>query len=277
MTYPAEFKVREGEYVPSTGLEYSSTDHLARMVPQVKVKDIRFDSSYPFLDERFAFKAQRTLAYLIIDTYLYLLNRLKFGLRIEGRERLKACRDLLAGGAVSVSNHCYRYDGIAVHYALRHRLWIPMLPDLLTGKDAWPLRHFGGIPLPENELGAQKRFSSAFDRIHERGGWIHVFAEARSWPYYKPVRPFQKGAFTFAYKYDVPVIPLSISYRERKGIHRLFAPREIPLITVRVGDPIVPDTAAPRKDEVDRLLTTCHAAVCALGGIEVNPWPAKAE
>lgn len=266
--------LKEGEYLPNTGTEYPTDNPLTRLVPTKQVREEVFDASYPFFDESFSYKLRRNFAYIFVaDFVLRLLHTFKYGIRFEGREVLKKYRKEFRNGIISVSNHCYSLDGVAIHYALKHRIWIPMLSDLMTSSNGWLLRPFGGIPLPDGSLGAQKRFNEAFDTIHEKKGWIHIFAEARSWHYYKPVRPFQKGAFTMAYKYNVPIVPISISYRERKGVYKLFGPKEIPLITVRMGEPIFPDITQPRRAETERLLRDTHAAICKLAGIVQNPWP----
>lgn len=266
--------LREGEYLPDVGTQFPTNDPLTRLVPTKQVKEEVFDASYPFYDPSFSYRLQRFLAYLVVDGPVYLLNRLKFGIRFEGREVLRKYRKEFKGGIISVSNHCYKFDGVAISYALRHHLYIPMLSDLMTSSNGWALRHIGGIPLPDGSIGAQKRFNECFDILHSKRKWIHVFAEARSWHFYKPLRPFQKGAFTMAYKYNVPIVPMSISYRERTGIHKWFAPKEIPLVTVRIGEPVFPDLTQPRKAETERLLRETHARVCELGGILQNPWPA---
>ena len=91
---------------------------------------------------------------------------------------------------------------------------------------------------------------------------------------YKPLRPFQKGAFTMSYKYGKPLLPCVITFRERKGIFRLFGPKELPLLTVTIGEPIIPDTTQPRKTEVERLRQVAHEQMTHMAGITHNPWPA---
>jgi 1-acyl-sn-glycerol-3-phosphate acyltransferase len=77
-----------------------------------------------------------------------------------------------------------------------------------------------------------------------------------------------------AYKWGCPVVPLAISYRERKGLYRLFGPKEMPTVTIRVGEPLMPDTTKPRKEETERLRAEAHAAMVRLAGIKHNPWEA---
>ena len=149
-------------------------------------------------------------------------------------------------------------------------------PNFRT-KDQFYLRIVGGIPIPAAEAGlsAMKAFNAAFDAYDKEGYWFHIFPEAKRWDWYKPLRPFQKGAFTMAYKYNKPIIPFAITYRERTGLWRLFGPKDEPLTQVVIGAPIYPDATKPRAVETERLLKETHATICRLAGIEHNTWPSS--
>lgn len=269
-----EMELAPGVYVPDMGIAYPEDDPMTRIVPVKKVRDIKADESYPFVDNSFKAKFMRNFAYIFVVGFaLRIYCFVCLGLRINGRDVLKRYSKELSKGAVSVSNHCFRLDAVMISFALRRRMWIPMLSDLFCGSNHVILKAFGGIPLADGSLSATKKFNEAFDLYHDKGEWVHFFAEARSWLYYKPLRPFQKGAFTMAYKWNCPVLPMNISYRERTGIYRLFGKKELPLFTVNIGEPIFPDNSAPRKLEVERLTIQTHEAICKLGGIIRNPWP----
>lgn len=271
----AQMRLADGEYIPDVGIDYPEDDPLSRLVPVKIVKEYKNDETYPFIDDSLKYRFSRAFTYLVVaDFALSLVTRIKYGLRIENKDVFKKYKKELSGSFVSVANHCFRYDAICIYKAIGRKLRVPMLPDLFAGSNWWMLTHFGGVPLADGSLSATKKFNEAFDEFNRRGEVIHIFAEARSWPFYKPLRPFQKGAFTMAYKWGAPIVPMSISYRPRTGIFKLFGDAATPLVTVRVGEPIFPDTAAPRKQEVDRLLNATHEAVCRLGGILKNPWPA---
>ena len=268
-----QMEVKPGEYLPDIGIDYPVDDPYASLVEAKFVRDLKFDGTYPYLEDSFSFRMQRNMAYFLVNGPYYWVNRLRYDLHFEGREILEKYKNELSNGAVIVSNHCYPWDGMAISECLKKRLWVPMLAKHFNTANYWHLRYFGGIPVPENYDGL-KEFNKAFDTIHERKGWILVFPEARNWHFYKPVRPFRKGALTMAYKYNITILPMCITYRERTGIFKLFAPAEHPLLTVRIGEPIFPDATKPRKDEVNRLIEDSHAAVCSLAGIVKNSWPA---
>ena len=75
-----------------------------------------------------------------------------------------------------------------------------------------------------------------------------------------------------AYRYSLPIMPLVISFRPRTGWRKLFSKNE-PLLTIHVGDPIVPDLNTPRKKEAERMRELAHKTMLKMAGIVSNPWP----
>jgi 1-acyl-sn-glycerol-3-phosphate acyltransferase len=162
--------------------------------------------------------------------------------------------------------------------ALGHckRMHFPAWQDNLRGADRNLIRWAGGIPVP-TELHAIKPFNDTFEDLHKRGKWIHVFPESANWHYYQPIRPFKKGMFTMAWQLDMPVLPMAFSWRPRTGLWKLFGKK--PLVTLRIGEPILPDKTLKRRESVDKLRKETHEAVVRLAGINPadNPWPAEGD
>ena len=156
-----------------------------------------------------------------------------------------------------------------------HHMRVPMFAPNFRTKDGFFMRLAGGVPIPDSttNMSALKKFNEAFDEFNKRGWWFHIFPEACRWDMYKPLRPFQKGAFTMSYKYNKPILPLVITFRERKGIYRLFGAKSLPLLTITIGEPILPDTTQARKVEVERLRSVAHEQMTRMAGIVNNPWP----
>ncbi len=269
------FKVKEGVYVPEPVAEFSGDNPFTRMAPiRGKFQDLKFDETYPYLDKSLKFKIWHFLIYLTTWIAAFPVNRIRFGLRIEGSEKIRQNRKLFANGVMTVCNHVHRWDMICVLQAMRFRkAWIPMWSEPFNGKDGFLMKHIGGIAIPDNYKGLRK-FDQALDELHTRKQWIHIFPESCSWPFYAPLRPFKTGAFNIAYKYSLPIIPMVISFRPRTGWRRFFGKGE-PLITIHVGDPIVPDLNAPRKEEVSRICDLAHKTMLDMAGIVSNPWPSN--
>ncbi|MCL2270458.1 MAG: 1-acyl-sn-glycerol-3-phosphate acyltransferase, partial [Treponema sp.] len=193
-------------------------------------------------------------------------------------------RHLLANGAMTVSNHVQRWDFLFVLQALRYRsMYFPLWKEQLRSPDATLIRCAGGIPIP-NDIRSIKCFNDAFDEIHAKKKWIHAYPESSRFDYFVPIRPFKKGVFTMAYRYNLPIVPLAISYRKPRfpytivnALRSLGGGQKLPMITVRIGEPVLHDPSLPRKEAVQKLRKDCHDAVVRLAGITNNPYPAEGD
>ena len=285
-----DLEVVPGTYVPPVTMDYPEDDPYVGLYKPVYDRDFpAVDGTYPYFDDSLKSHLFHFLGYVFLLRPIGWILRLRYGLRWKvegGRWSRCSCgvrRYLrqfdLSRGAITVSNHCYRHDCTSIFttfHASPHTR-IPMFAPNFRTKDQFFLSIVGGVPIPEAEAGlsAMKAFNAAFDAYHERGYWFHIFPEAKRWDWYKPVRPFQKGAFTMAYKYNKPIIPFAISYRERTGIWRLLGPKDEPLTQVVVGEPVYPDLTKPRAQDTERMLKQTHETICRLAGIRHNSWPSQ--
>jgi len=269
------FKVREEVYVPEPVEEFSGDNPFTRMAPiRGELKDIRFDGTYPYLDKSLKFKIGHFLVYLALWIVAFPVNRIRYGLEIVGREKIRRNRELFANGMMTVCNHVHRWDMICVLQAMRYReAWIPMYAQPFRGKDGFWMKTIGGIAIPEERSGLRE-FDKALEELHEKKQWIHIFPESCSWKFYAPLRPFKIGTFNMAYRYALPIVPLMITFRPRIGWRRLFCKGE-PLLTIHVGDPIVPNLDRPRKEETARMCDLAHKTMLDMAGIVSNPWPSS--
>lgn len=268
-----DLKVKDGVFVPDMENKFSEEHPYVHMFPIIKVKHIDFDENYPYYDDSLWFKFHHFICMTTVHTLLNIGMRFRWGLRVKGQDILKKYKKELANGALTIANHCYRLDAVSVLIATR--AWntrIPVFGENMETKEHWTIWSVGGVPIPAT-MAATKKFNEAFDRIHENKWWIHVFPEECRWDFYKPIRPFRKGAFTMAYRYDLPIIPCCITFRERKGIHKLFGQKGDPCITITLGEPIIPNKENNRKDEIDRLRQESQQTLIRMAGIENNTWP----
>ncbi|MCL2244580.1 MAG: 1-acyl-sn-glycerol-3-phosphate acyltransferase [Treponema sp.] len=270
-------------YVPDLGIVYPEKpdDH---MVEVINLRDIKIDENYPFLNKSFRFKFIRFFMYAAIFIIVFPLSIIRYGIKIEGRHFLRKHRKILKDGAMTVSNHVQRWDFLFIAQAIRYRtMYFPAWKEHLKGPDAGYILHAGGIPIPDT-ISTMKCFNRAFDEIHEKKKWIHVYPESTRFDYFVPIRPFKKGVFTMAQKYNLPVIPIAISYRKPhfpftivNFIRTMRGMKKLPLITVRIGEPILLDKTLDRKEAVVKLRKECHQAVVRLAGITNNPYPAEGD
>ena len=267
-----EHIVQEGVYIPDTGSVWPSAPDEPLLRPK-HLRQVVVDENYPFIDKSFKFFLWRNLIYAGIWTLVFFLQHVRYGIKFEGLKNLRKNKALIKNGAVTVCNHVYRWDFLAVVQATKRRLWFPARAENLMGSDADLIRAVGGIPIAQNFSGT-KKFYEAFDSLHNKKKWLHVFPESCRWTWYEPIRPFKRGAFEFAHRYDIPVIPMAIRYRKPGAVRRFFGVKH-PLVTLAIGEPIMPDKELSLKQDSMKLLEEAHKRVVALAGIEQNCWPAS--
>ena len=264
--------VEDDRYIPQNGDIYDSSNPHAHVNGVKVTHDMPdFDANYPYIDHSWRQKFWTFVYYARARYLIRWLHYLRYGFRGYGYENVKNNKELLKNGAMTICNHVYRWDVAAVLDPLGwRRIWFPIWRDQLAGPDARHMRAMGGIPIPDN-VSALRKFYAALDEVHAQKGWLHFFAEESRWDFYTPIRPFKKGAFVFAQRYDLPIIPMAVSYRERKGFIKLFDKEEC--VTLHVGEPIVANKELKDKNAIiDDLRRRTHESMVKLAGIKENPW-----
>lgn len=275
LSQPEEYSrlvVEEGRYIPQRGDVYDSTNPHAHVNGVDFTKEMpTFDANYPYIDHSFKQKFWVFLYYARARYIIRPLHFLLYGFRGRGYENIRKNKELFKNGGLTVCNHTYRWDVAGVMDALGWgRLWFPIWREQLAGPDGRHMRAMGGIPVPDS-VSALRKFYAAFDEVHARKEWIHFFAEEARWDYYVPIRPFKKGAFVFALRYNLPIVPMAVSFRERTGFLKWFG--KDPCVTLNVGEPILPNMELKDKNAIiDDLRKRTHEAIVKLAGIKDNPW-----
>ena len=237
-------------------------------LPMPEVVHTVFDENYPYVDKSFGYRFRHFWMRVLTVTVGFAAVRIRSLLKVEGRENLKKHKAVIKNGIVSCVNHVFIWDFIGIMYAVRHyRPWIPVWDKNMRGWARNLIRYNHGIPLPVDDRRATAAFAHAIDSLlTDDKAWVHFSAEGSMWEYYMPIRPFKKGAFTFAVRNKVPVLPMAYSYRKPRGLQKLFWKK--PLLTLRIGEPIFPDLELNKVAAADDLARRAHAAVCELAGIK---------
>jgi len=164
---------------------------------------------------------------LVFDTLFYRLE-------VKGR------RNLHLDKAFLVSNHSMYLDPATVgqavyprrtHFAvLEDTFSIPILGGMI--------RLLGAFPLPKGNpmkvlLGPMKTALDTF-------GLVHFFPEGKLYPFNTDIKRFREGAFFFAIHFNVPVVPMTIVVKRRKGKASGISILP-PKVRVIIGKPVYPD------------------------------------
>ena len=125
----------------------------------------------------------------------------------------------------------------------------------------------GGIPIPTGNLRAMMKFKRAMEEVFEGKGWMHFFPEGSLWFFYPDIRPLKPAVFKYAVKYDRPVIPITMSFRPRKGVLKWFGNK--PRVDLHIGEPLFPDQSLSLREAVDKMHREAYHVMQVMNGI--NP------
>lgn len=197
------------------------------------------DENYNFINKNIFFKMFsrmfRRAGIMILGPFI----KHRYKLQIVGKENIKLVKHK---GVIVTINHVHNFDHVLVGTRiLNHRkcYFITLQDNINMPFVGFLLRALGGIPVP-NKRSALPYFENCISTLLKKKKAIFISPEASLWPYYRDIRPFKKGAFRFAVKNDVPILPIVISFRRKLKKRSMFTGKEKfkYYFTVHVGKPL---------------------------------------
>lgn len=261
-------RCRNGDFMAyRKDLGYVYPDRSDEHMIEVKhLRDTNFDEKYNYYDKSFFNKVKRFILGIALNFVGFLVCTIRHGLKIEGRKKLKEHKHLLKDGAITICNHVLMWDYLCVLKAIRPRLQYHIAwKTNFEGPNGPLIRWVGGIPVPTDNMRAMAKFQRAIHQVLEDKKWLHVFPEGSMWFYYPDIRPLKPAVFKFAVKFNRPVIPMAISFRERKGLWKLLGKK--PLATLRISDPLIPDTSLPMEEAINKIHKEAYIKMQELVGV----------
>lgn len=175
---------------------------------------------------------------------------------VNGLENLNGVK----GGAILTCNHfnpfdCFTVEKVfrsSIHYH-KKKLFKVIREGNYTnfpGLYGFLFRNCDTLPLSQNKKTMYK-FLKAVDTILQRGDFILIYAEQSLWWNYRKPKPLKNGAFKFAVKNQVPVIPLFITMEDSSRIGGDGFP--IQEYTVFIEKPIYPERDMTEREQVDAM------------------------
>ena len=108
------------------------------------------------------------------------------------------------------------------------------------------MRVGGMLPL-SSKLSVMKKFNSSIEYYLENNHYILFYPEQAMWNFYEKPRPLVDGAFFYAVKHNVPIIPTFITYRPSKKGEDEFD------FDYHILSPIYPDPKLPSKENIAKM------------------------
>ena len=112
-------------------------------------------------------------------------------------------------------------------------------------------RHYNTLPLSSNRKTMEK-FLKAVDTILQRGDYILVYPEQSMWWNYKKPKPLKPGAYRFAVKNDVPVVPVFITMQDsdKLGPDGFY----IQELTIHILEPLYKNSELTPSEQIQDLM-----------------------
>lgn len=196
--------------------------------------EFNIDENYEYVPKSKIFTFFSNLLYYgIAFPILKVLTKVVYDLKIEGKENIRN----IEGGIISVSNHVLVLDCAMVGLVwgakrvyfttLESSFKIPFVRRLI--------KLLRAIPIPK-DIKNKKFFIKAIDGILKKGNVVHFYPESALWPYCSKIRNLKNGAFDFAIRNQVSVVPMVFKFRKPNGIRKIL--KRNPDVTLKVLKPI---------------------------------------
>ena len=121
------------------------------------------------------------------------------------------------------------------------------------------IKLLNAVPIPQN-IKYTKNFMNSIDSLLNNGKTVHFYPEGSLWPYYDKIRHFKNGAFDFAVRNNVPIIPMVFKFDKQKKISNLIKPKTI--ITLEILKPVYPNKLIGKKDAILQLKEDVYSSMC---------------
>ncbi len=192
--------------------------------------------------------ARRYVNSLIADKKLIIKD-------IKGIENFRN----LHSGAIITCNHFNAFDSFAMQLAYDaaqqpKRTFYRVIREgnytSFPGFFGYLMRNCNTLPLSSN-LGTMKKFMQGVDRLLKEGHFILIYPEQSMWWNYRKPKPLKNGAYSFAARNNVPVLPCFITMQDSDVMGEDgFYVQEY---TIHIGEPIYPDPERSYRENVKYL------------------------
>ncbi|MCD8295652.1 MAG: 1-acyl-sn-glycerol-3-phosphate acyltransferase [Clostridia bacterium] len=172
------------------------------------------DGNYPYRKKGWA-RFETGLCRTITQIFGPLVTWFSYGTTVRGRKNIRALGR--KQGAICISNHFMFLDNLILRQALGfYRSFHTMTyHNNRGGFLGWVMKHSGMLPFsPDRE--AMRCMNNEMERLLKKGKLVNFYAERAMWENYQKPRPLKEGAFHYAVKFNVPVVPVFCTFKKTK-------------------------------------------------------------
>lgn len=218
------------------------------------------------LKTKFAFMMARKFVHNLIDEKKLIIKEIK------GIENFKN----LNSGAVITCNHFNAFDSFAIQLAYEaaqqpNRTFYRVIREgnytSFPGFYGFLMRHCNTLPLSSNRKTMEK-FMLATNELLQNGNFVLVYPEQSMWWNYRKPKPLKKGAYMFAAKNNVPVLPCFITMKDSDimGDDGFYVQE----YTIHISKPIYPDSSLHAVKNIENMMDKNYAVWKSIYETEYN-------
>ncbi len=204
-------------------------------------------------------KIKANIAFKMAKKFYYKLEKNRQVIvnpEIKGLENFKN----LDTGAIITCNHFNAMDSFAMHWTYmqskqkKRKLYRIIREGNYTsfpGFYGFLMRNFYTLPLSSNHK-TMKKFMDATNTLLKTGHFVLIYPEQSMWWNYRKPKPLKPGAFSFASKNHVPVLPVFITMKDSDvlGADGYYVQE----YTIHIGEPILPNPEFNVRENTEYML-----------------------
>ena len=179
-------------------------------------------------------------------------------IKVEGIENLKN----LKTGAVITTNHFHYFDSAPLVYTfkqekIKKKMHIVIREGnyQIPGLFGYLLKNYYTFPLSSN-MKTTINLNHAIDTVLKKKEFVLVYPEQAMWWKYRKPRLYRIGAYRWAVRNNVPILPCFVTMEDGETIEEdgLAAQN----LTLHIGKPLYADKELPLKEAAEKLLAENH-------------------
>ena len=221
--------------------------------PTIPIKPDEID----YTNDKLTSKISTSIANKIAITYIRkLIKQKKLIIKeVIGLENITN----LETGCILTCNHFNPYDNFALHEILhsyikksKHKFFKVIREGNYSFKGLFGyfFRNCETLPLSSN-FDTMRKFNKAIGTLLERKSIILIYPEQAMWWNYKKPRPLKPGAFKYAVKHNVPIVPcfMTLSDSNIMGEDGFYVQE----YTIHFSKPLYQNETLNNKDQINDL------------------------
>jgi 1-acyl-sn-glycerol-3-phosphate acyltransferase len=201
--------------------------------------------TYDNTKRKFRNKIKCEVATLIVNRLTKKINQTT---QIVGLDNLVSFK----GAGIITANHFSPVDSTVVRFLAnkigkKRNLSIVVAEAnvFMPGKLGWLLKNVNSIPFANDLTYIERNFNPSLEKRLKQGHLILIYPEQEMWPGYIKPRKLKPGAYHYACKYHVPIIPTFITMKKMN---------ETICYTIHVFPLIYSDSSKTLKENKERMM-----------------------